>query len=123
MPLTDERRDELLHYCRIDFPSERDLVLLESLYSAAVGYMASAGVSLPEPGTERAAQYNLCVNALVLDWWDRREMTIQSVHSVMDNPALRRLMTQLKLTEGGKEAVAHGWPDHRWGDADPHYDL
>lgn len=48
--------------------------------------------------TARRAQYDLCINALVLDGYDRRGMTDASA-SVGDNPALRRILTQLKLTE------------------------
>ena len=32
--------------------------------------------NIPPEGTPRRAQYDLCVNALVLDGWDRREITV-----------------------------------------------
>lgn len=54
------------------------------------------------PGTPRAAQYDLCVNYLVLDAWERREVTITGTITA-DNPAFRRLINQLKLTEPGVE--------------------
>ena len=52
----------------------------------------------PASGTPRAAQYDLCVNYLVLDGYDRRDVTITGT-IVADNPAFRRLINQLKLTE------------------------
>lgn len=102
MELTEERRAGLLAYCRLTELADDPEVaaLIPALYDAAVGYMANAGVSVPESGTARAAQYDLCVNALVLDGWERREMTITGP-IVADNPAFRRLLNQLKLTEPG----------------------
>lgn len=32
------------------------------------------GVAVPDSGTARAAQYDLCVNYLVLDSWEHRDM-------------------------------------------------
>ena len=44
-------------------------------------------VSPPLPGTAREAQYDLCVNYLVLDGWEHRDL---AVGTVSDNPAFRR---------------------------------
>lgn len=98
MALTEERRARLLAYCRIEEPADEELLTLEGLYDAAVGYMEGAGISPPASGTPRAAQYDLCVNYLVLDGYDRRDVTITGT-IVADNPAFRRLINQLKLTE------------------------
>lgn len=98
MALTEERRARLLAYCRIEEPTDEELLTLEGLYDAAVGYMEGAGISPPASGTPRAAQYDLCVNYLVLDGYDRRDVTITGT-IVADNPAFRRLINQLKLTE------------------------
>ena len=102
MELTEARRAALLAYCKLtelaDDPEVQALIPV--LYDAAVGYMENAGVAAPAPGTARAAQYDLCVNYLVLDGWERRE-TAMVATVVADNPAFRRLMNQLKLTEGG----------------------
>ena len=84
-------------YCRIDVLDEGEELLLQGLYEAAVSYMEQAGVSEPEAGTPRRAQYDLCINALVLDGYDRRG--VQTEGSVSDNPQLRRMIVQLKLTE------------------------
>ena len=97
MALTDERRAALMAYCRIDALEEGEEPLLQGMYDAAVSYMEGAGISEPAEGTPRRCQYDLCVNAMVLDSYDRRGA--QTEGSVGDNPMLRRMITQLKLTE------------------------
>lgn len=96
--LTDARRKSLLAYCRIDTAEADGSDLLQTLYDSAQGYMEQAGVSEPEVGTQRRAQYDLCVNYLVLDGWDRRDVTLDG-SNVSENPAFRRMLNQLKLTE------------------------
>lgn len=102
MTLSEERRAGLLAYCKLtelaDDPEVQALIPV--LYDAAVGYMENAGVGVPEDGTLRRAQYDLCVSYLVLDAWERRETSVVAT-VVADNPAFRRLITQLKLTEPG----------------------
>lgn len=98
MTAFEARKDTLLAYCRIDDPAPEDLALLESLYVAAAAYMEQAGVSEPKDGTLRRAQYDLAVNYLVLDAYDRRETAVAGT-AVADNPAFRRIINQLKLTE------------------------
>lgn len=95
---SDELKARLMAYCRIDALEEGEEALLQGLYEAAVSYMEQAGISEPEQGTARRAQYELCVNYLVLDGYDRRDVTITGT-IVSDNPAFRRMLTQLKLTE------------------------
>lgn len=99
--MDEERRAALLAYCRIDELSSEDEALLEIFYQAAVGYMTDAGVSKPEDGTPRRAQYDLCVNALVLDDWDRRGTAANERGAVttVENRSFRQLLNQLKLTE------------------------
>ena len=101
MPLTEERRAGLLAYCRMEEPTEEELLTLETLYDAAVGYLEGAWISPPAPGTSRAAQYDLAVNFMVLRDFDLRDAEVMG--TVQDNPAFRRLITQLKLTEPGEE--------------------
>ena len=91
MPMSEERRDRLLAYCRIEEPTPEELATLEVLYDAAVGYLEGAG-------TNREAQYELCVNFMVLRDFDLRDATITGT-IVADNPAFRQLITQLKLSE------------------------
>ena len=67
-------------------------------YYAAVSYLEQAGVSEPKEETPRRAQYDLCVNAMVLDSWDHRD-TKEPVSQVTKNPAFRDSLNQLKLPE------------------------
>lgn len=97
MALTEERRVGLLAYCRIEEPTPEELCTLETLYDAAVGYLEGAGISQPAPGSPRAAQYDLTVNFMVLRDFDLRDAEVTG--TIQDNPAFRRLITQLKLTE------------------------
>ena len=98
MALTDERRAALMAYCRIDDLADGEAALLESLYEDAAAYLAEAGVSEPEAATGRAAQYDQCINALVLDAWDHRGSQTAG-QALAENPAFRRRPNQLKLTE------------------------
>ena len=98
--MTEERKAGLLSYCKLTElagdPEVQSLIFL--FYGAAASYMAQAGISEPAEGTPRRAQYDLCVNAMVLDSWERRDTAITST-VVTDNPAFRRMVNQLKLTE------------------------
>lgn len=90
----------LLAYCKLtelaDDPEVQALIPV--LYQAAVGYLADAGVFQPPLGTPRAAQYDLAVNYMVADGWDRRDMTGGAER---DNLVFRRLINQLKRTQPG----------------------
>ena len=88
----------LMVYCRIDTLEDGEDLLLQTFYEAAVSYMEQAGVSEPKEGTTRRAQYDLCVNAMVLDAWDHRDMTVYS-GQVTENPAFRQQLNQLKFSE------------------------
>ena len=98
-PLTEVRRAELLAYCKLtEFAEDPEVeALIGTYYGAAAAYMAQAGISEPPVGTPRRSQYDLCVNAMVLDSWDRREISVSG--TVSENPAFRRVMNQLKMTE------------------------
>ena len=94
----DAVKNRLMAYCRIDSLGEGEELLLQGLYEAAVSYLEQAGITEPAKDTPRRAQYDLCVNALVLDSYDRRDVTITGT-IVADNPSFRRMIVQLKLTE------------------------
>ena len=100
MVLSEERRMALLAYCRLtelkDDPEVEAVIPV--LYEAAVSYMTQAGISPPEAGTARAAQYDLCVNYLVLDYYDHRDIPATTA-AAAENPAFRHLISQLKLTD------------------------
>ena len=88
-----ERLSEIAAYCRV----ETDDAELPGFVDAAAAYLANAGVSEPDDGTPRAAQYLQCVKYLTLDLYDRRDTAVEG--ALGDNPAFRRLLNQLKLTE------------------------
>lgn len=98
--MTEARMASLLAYCKLtelaDDPEVQALIPV--LYQAAVGYLADAGVFQPPLGTPRAAQYDLAVNYMVADGWDRRDMTGGAER---DNLVFRRLINQLKRTQPG----------------------
>ena len=99
--LTDERLEELLAYCKLtelkDDPEVQALIPV--FYKEAAGYMEGAGISQPPEGTDRRAQYDLCVNCMVLDSWDHRDMK-EPANQVTENVAFRRMLNQLKFSEG-----------------------
>lgn len=92
-----ERKTAITTYCRLDDLTAEEEALLEAAYEDAVSYMTTAGVSEPTEGA-RLAQYHQCVNALVLDAWDNRG-TQTGDRALVENPAFRRRLNQLKLTE------------------------
>ena len=97
--LTGDRLKSLLAYCRLT-EAELDVdeqQLITTEYAAAVSYMETGVCPAPEEGTPRRAQWDLCVNALVLDAWSRREATVDP-SAVEDNPVFRRHINQLKMT-------------------------
>jgi hypothetical protein len=93
----DAVKSRLMAYCRIDVLEDLDEVLLKDSYYSAVSYMEEAGIWEPPAGTARRAKYDLCINALVLDEYDRRDVTITGA-IVADNPSFRRKFNQLKNT-------------------------
>lgn len=100
--LTEERWRTLLAYCKLTELAEDPEVaaLLPELYAAAVGYLEEAGVSVPMEDTPRRAQYDLLVNFLTLERWERRDTIVTTTGgNWTENPAFRRTLNQLKLTE------------------------
>lgn len=96
--MAEARKAALKAYCRLDDLEPGEDVLLERLYSGAVAYMTEAGVSAPAEGTERRAQYDGLIDAMVLDAWDNRSSQTAG-YSLAENPVFRRTLNQLKLTE------------------------
>ena len=94
MTVFADRKAALMAYCRIDQLEDGEEALLEGLYWAAVGYLAQAGVEEPEAGSLRLAQYDLCVDHLVLEAYDHRG----HVEGAAENPAFRRMLNQLKMS-------------------------
>lgn len=100
MALTEERKAALLAYCKLTEMADDPEVeaLIPAFYEAAVGYMNGAGVTEPQEGTARRAQYELCVNAMVLDSWEHRDLK-EPASQVSENVVFRRMLNQLKHTE------------------------
>ena len=98
MALSEERKASLLAYCKLTELADDPEVqaLIPAFYDEAVEYLAEAGVPEPAEGAARA-RYDLAVNYMVLDSWDKRDLTIAG--SVTDNPAYRRILNQLKLSQ------------------------
>ena len=92
------RKYLLLAYCKLTELPEVEM-LIHVLHDSAVAYLENAGISEPDYGTPRAAQYDLAVCRIVLDAWERRETSIAAT-VIEDNPAFRRMINQMKLTEG-----------------------
>ena len=99
--MTEERRQAILAYCRIDELGPGEDAVFDSCVLAAVSYMEQAGVAEPEEVSPRRGQYDLCVDALVLDAWDRRGTMDagKGSYQVTDNLSFRRTIHQLKMTE------------------------
>ena len=88
-----EHLADIAAYCKVD----ADDAELPSFVDAAAAYLSGAGVSEPEDGTARFAQYLQCVKYLALDLYDRRDAAVDG--TLGDNSAFRRMLNQLKLTE------------------------
>lgn len=102
-------------YMRIEGEDEDPLVM--SMVLAARTYLTEAGVALPEAGSGRRALYDLVCHGLALAYYERREATGAAVD---ENPAIRRALNQLKLTEPMSNldtGSAEGDGDH--GGTDP----
>lgn len=91
--MLSERLSEIAAYCRV----EADNAELPGFVDAAAAYLAGAGVREPQDGSLRYAQYLQCVKYLALDLYDRRDAAVDG--TLGDNPAFRRMLNQLKLTE------------------------
>lgn len=96
--MTDARLAELLAYCRLDEPDGNDRAMLESMLSSAEVYLLQAGVDKPAEDDVRRPLYNSLANALVLDDWDNRGSQTAG-YTISENPAFRRKLNQMKLTE------------------------
>lgn len=94
---SDAVKARLMAYCLIDTLEDGDELLLHEFYDAAVSYMEEAGISEPKEATPRRAKYDLCINAMVLDSWDHRDMK-EPVNQVTENTAFRRRLNQLKFS-------------------------
>lgn len=88
-----EHLADIAAYCKVDANDAE----LPGFVATAAAYLADAGVLVPQDGSLRYAKYLQCVKYLALDLYDRRDTAVEGALS--DNPAFRRLINQLKLTE------------------------
>ena len=105
----EERKELLKAYCHLDDLSPAEEKLLERFYLQAVSYLRGAGIAQPTDNPERAAMYDTCVDALVLDAWDNRRTTVNT--ALLDNPEFQWMKNQLKLTELPEGATKAGGAD------------
>lgn len=98
MELTEKIKKSLMAYAKIDdlTPEEQDD--FEEAFQGAVSYMEDAGISCPEEGSPRYSKYMRCLKAIFLDDWDHRGAQTAG-QALVENPAFRRRLNQLKLTE------------------------
>lgn len=95
MELTQEELVAAKAYMKVD--GDDDDAVVTQCVIAARDYMTTAGVDLPPSGTPRRASYDVCVHRMALDDYDERMGTAHD--RAEENPAFRRRLNQLKLTE------------------------
>lgn len=96
MGVTFDEVAACMRYMRVE-DAEEEPAVLECLLSARE-YLAGAGVAVPPEGTGRRRLYDTAAHALALDYYEQRGGVLDRA-SVTDNPAFRRTLNQLKLTE------------------------
>lgn len=95
-PLPDEELKAAKAYMRVE--SDADDGVVTACVLAAREYLAQAGCSLPGLESTRRPLYDLVCHAMALSSYDQRDPVITGT-IVAENPQLRRMLTQLKLTE------------------------
>ena len=96
MALSEEFLKSIAEYCKEDLAEPGKREELESFYHASVGYLEGAGITEPAADTARRGVWELVVKAMVLDLNDHRGMQVEN--TLQENPALRQMRNQLKLT-------------------------
>lgn len=96
--LTAEELEAAKGYLRVE--GKEDDAVVTACVLAAREYLAGAGVALPPAGSARRALYDLACHAMALSSYDQRDPVITGT-IVAENPQLRRIVVQLKLTEPG----------------------
>ena len=96
MEITYDELERCMRYMKLD-TEEDEPVALECLQSARE-YLSNAGVSLPPEGSGRRVQYDMAAHILASSYYQRRTATVEGT-AVTENPVLRPILNQLKLTE------------------------
>ena len=94
------RLTALIRYCHLtEFAEDEEVKAdLSAFYNAAIQYMDNAGV--PQPSKPNPL-YDLCVNSLVLQWYDNMRRNTGADGNTDDGtepPGFRRILNQLKVT-------------------------
>lgn len=98
MELTEEIKRSVMAYAKIDELAPDEEGEFEDCFWGAVSELEDAGVSCPEEGSKRWHKYMRCLKAIFLDDWDHRGSQTAG-QALVENPAFRRRLNQLKLTE------------------------
>lgn len=112
MELSQEELEAAKAYMRVD--GDEDNAVVTQCVIAARAYLTGAGVSLPAPDTQRRSLYDLVCHVLALEAYDRRVMTITGT-IVANNPVMRQMLNQLKLTEPPVSKLGTGAGDGEEG--------
>lgn len=97
MGIPDGVKKQVLAYCAIPEPDERDLQVLDDAWDAAAAYLAGAGVSEPDGKDGRYPLWLNVMKALTLDHYDQRGAQFEQ-GKLQDNPAFSRQLAQLELS-------------------------
>ncbi len=96
-PISPEELESAKNYMRVDGDEEDEIVY--ALVQAARVYLANAGIDPPAPQSPQRRLYDLAVWSLALGYYERRD----PASGAGENPALRQIINQLKLTEKGED--------------------
>lgn len=94
--LSKEELTAAKRYMRVE--GDEDDSVVSACVLAAREYLAQAGCSLPGLERPRRPLYDLVCHAMALSSYELRDPVITG-STVAENPQLRRMLTQLKLTE------------------------
>ncbi len=78
-------------------PEDDDEAVMAAVKSARA-YLEGAGVALPPAGSPRRDLYDTVCHSMALSVYDHRGLIVVGV-TVSENPVLRSMLNQLKLTE------------------------
>lgn len=96
MAIPEELREAVFSYCKEEDTPDT-LGPMTAAWDGAEGYLEGAGVTRPAPESKRHGLWLGVMLAETLDRYDNRGG--QAAGQLRDNPAHRRALTQLKLTE------------------------
>ena len=99
MAIPEEFKAQVLAYCREPEPDAESLLVLNQAWDSSAAYLEGAGVTQPPAeNTARTALGLSVMLPMVLDEYDPRGAQFTE-SKLQDNPAFRRRLNQLKLTE------------------------